>query len=211
MGYDQKRYDEALQKAANKSFNGDLIKSRQMIALLKPKWPDLEWGFFNERDLPSRLSDSGGSWMVLTVAMWQEWGEWNEQMAMRHGLVEKNGALMMPPGHIICWRPKWFGEKLRAISNQKTNERLSVQTAESQASGINQRLGRKVATAQLDVEYQRAVVRPDAIDTDPEFHARHAEPKIQIAVPEKKVAPKPRRKPGRKPKHALVDKPPETT
>ncbi len=210
MNYDRKKYNDALTNLQNRTFNGDLIKSRHLIKyVLNPRWPDLVWGFFNDNDMPLRMTEPGGFWEPLTVSMWGDVDAWNQGVAQRHGFTESNGCIKLGQ-HNICWRPKWFDEKMRRLDNEKTEERLSRKVAAQQVGAVNQAMGRNVAFADIDESYERAREKGREIRTSEDEVVEHAERKLQVQVPDmtkvasKKVGAKRGRKPSAK---SAVDKP----
>jgi hypothetical protein len=206
MGYDKKKYDDALMNFQNRTFNGDLIKSRHIVKyVLGIRWPEFVWGFFNDNDMSQRMTEAGGSWEPLTISMWEDIDTWNKGVAQRHGFTDSNGCIKMGQ-HNICWRPRWFDEKIRRMDNDKTEDRLSRKVAASQVGAVNEAMGKKVAFAELEDSYERAKEKGRKIETTEEELAEHTERKLQVSVPampKKKTAAKRGPKPKAK---TLVDK-----
>lgn len=210
------RYQSVLREVATRSVNGNFSKNKHMTNLLTTMWPDREWGFRNEQDLPLALSDRGGAWTPLTKDEWEGYEEWNEMAALRHGLRLNNGIIQMGI-HFIVWRKKEFADALRQIEFEQRERRLKSE-ARAQQESANMALGRNVTEMREEIAFERAKMAPEPIVSSEEMLAeiekRHTEPQIRVTVPAmpKKAAPK--RKPGRPAKKAAskaVDKPAETS
>lgn len=200
----QERYDRILEEAANRSVNQNASGEKQLDQLLRAMWPDQEFGFFNDHDFPKVVSDRGGAWSPLTAGDWEDVDEWNSAVSMRLGITENNGVLKFGI-HNIVHRSKKFADQLRAIHNNKTEQRLNHTAKEQKEAVARAAEGRGLATAELKTEYQRAKEAPDGIVTDKEELANR---KLQTTVPSQYKKQMPAQKRGR-PKKAMpgpVDK-----
>ena len=109
-------------------------------------FPEFEFAFFTEEDLPDRRSSD--RYEVMTVADWDEYRkEWNEKMPSRFHLHDKDGALalgeMFPEGSqlpttlglleikgqvawkqlFLCYRSKTWGQARRLAQQQDSEDR----------------------------------------------------------------------------------------
>lgn len=148
---------------ANRTFNGNLIKSKHLKLLLMDQFPGFVFALWNEHDLPEKLSDPGGAWEPLTQTIWKNQNEFNAIVAQRHGIRSKDGLLWFG-NKAICYRPKDFDERLkrqRDIDNAtrfKTLNRAGIDT-------ISERTG-QIVEAELHITTEAAKGAPPAERVD---------------------------------------------
>ncbi len=194
---DNERYERILEETKNRTFNGNFSRGKHLEVLLKAIWPDRDFGFYNDEDFSVVTSDRGGAWTPLTAAEWEGNAEWNEVVALRHGITESNGVLKIGM-HNICWRPHDFAQKLFRISRDKDEARFSARVASEQQREADAKLGKHVTKMEFEKnEYEPAKVRPDPIHSDPEELKQR---KLQVSVPSTYKRPPVQAKRGRKPK-----------
>lgn len=152
---------------ANRTFNGNLIKSQHIKNLLREQFKGFEFGLWNEHDLPEKLSDPGGAWEPLTTTIWKNVMEFNAIVAQRHGIRVKDGVLWFG-NKAICYRPKDFDERLKKQRDIDNATRFKA----VQRAGIDlvsERAHQQVE-ADLHITTERAtgVPTPGPLDSGPE-------------------------------------------
>lgn len=93
----------------NEDFNRGLDMQVILRRTLAKMYPGFEFGSFSEDEIDKRLS---ANWRVFTLGNWLAKAEWNNHVAGRYGLKEKDGALVFRE-NFICVRPIHIGDKDR--------------------------------------------------------------------------------------------------
>lgn len=101
--------------AINRGVRGDLA----LKATLNRMYPRFEFGLFSEEDLDDRVSNYG--WVIFTAEHWAAKLAWNEHAGARHGIKEKDGALMHKDCY-ICARPINIGDTVRSKINTASED-----------------------------------------------------------------------------------------
>ena len=109
---------DGVKVSINRGMRDDLV----LKSTLNKMYPEFEFGLFSEEDLDDRLSNY--AWVVMTAAHWRAKDAWNDHVGARHGLKEKDGALMYKDSY-VCARPITVGKDARS--------KVIVQSEESYA------------------------------------------------------------------------------
>lgn len=89
-------------------------------AYLSKLFPGFEFGFFSKDDLEDRRSQDG--YVLITTEHWNAVEEWNEHVAERYALSDKNGALCWK-NLFVCARPITFGDSQRNATHEESERR----------------------------------------------------------------------------------------
>lgn len=110
---------EKIPLASNRGFNPMV----HLTEVIEKTFPGFTAGFFSEDDLEARRVTEG--YVILTPVHWADHSEYNEKVALRFGLTEKNGGLTWR-GLYICVRPKDWGERRRRQIMKESEDRFAI-------------------------------------------------------------------------------------